>query len=80
MATLLASHGCDVVAPSDMMDGRVRVIRNSLEKAKMSNTCILSYSSKFASNFYSPFRDALGSKKNLGDSSKSSYRDRFQKL
>ena len=78
MATLLASHGCDVVAPSDMMDGRVRAIRNSLEKAKMSNTCILSYSSKFASNFYSPFRDALGSKKNLGDSSKSSYQIDFR--
>ena len=44
----------------------------------MSNTCILSYSSKFASNFYSPFRDALGSKKNLGDSSKSSYQIDFR--
>ena len=62
--------GADIVAPSDMMDGRIKLIRSYLEKNKYHDTCILSYSSKFCSNFYSPFRQALGSEKNLGKSSK----------
>ncbi len=73
MAELFASNGCDIVAPSDMMDGRIKVIRKKLEESKNFNTCILSYSSKFASNFYSPFRDALGSQKNLNNSPKDTY-------
>ena len=66
MSVLLANNGCDVVSPSDMMDGRVKIIRSELEKSKNINTCIMSYSAKFASSFYSPFRDALGNLKNLG--------------
>ena len=54
--------GCDVIAPSDMMDGRVKSIRSSLDKHNFINTPILSYSAKYASSFYGPFRDALGSK------------------
>ena len=62
MALLFANNGCEIVA-SDMMDGRIKKIREALEKEKFKDTVILSYSSKFSSNFYSPFRDALGSKK-----------------
>ena len=65
MAILFAANGCEIVAPSDMMDGRIKIIRENLEKEKFKDIVILSYSSKFSSNFYSPFRDALGSKKNL---------------
>ena len=54
--------GCDVIAPSDMMDGRVKSIRSSLDKHNFINTPILSYSAKYSSSFYGPFRDALGSK------------------
>ncbi|MBS91610.1 MAG: porphobilinogen synthase [Rickettsiales bacterium] len=78
MAVSFASNGCDVVAPSDMMDGRVKIIRDALEKEKKINTCILSYSAKFCSNFYSPFREALGSKKNIGKSSKNTYQINFK--
>ena len=73
MSLSLASSGCRIIAPSDMMDGRIKIIRENLESNKFSNVNILSYSSKFCSNFYSPFRDAVGSKKNLGDSKKNSY-------
>ncbi|GIR26085.1 MAG: delta-aminolevulinic acid dehydratase [Alphaproteobacteria bacterium] len=73
MSLNLASSGCKIIAPSDMMDGRIKIIRENLETNKFSNVNILSYSSKFCSNFYSPFRDALGSKENLGDSKKDSY-------
>tara|TARA_B100000242_G_scaffold276731_1_gene232845 strand:- start:31 stop:1032 length:1002 start_codon:yes stop_codon:yes gene_type:complete len=73
MSLNLASSGCKIIAPSDMMDGRIKIIRENLEANKFSNVNILSYSSKFCSNFYSPFRDALGSKTNLGDSKKDSY-------
>ena len=62
---LQAKMGCDVIAPSDMMDGRVGVIRKSLDKNNYKEVCILSYSAKYASNFYGPFRDAVGSKGNL---------------
>ena len=78
MAILFAANGCEIVAPSDMMDGRIKIIRENLEKEKFKDIVILSYSSKFSSNFYSPFRDALGSKKNLGDASKSSYQIDFK--
>ena len=78
MALLFSANGCEIVAPSDMMDGRIKIIRETLEKEKFKDTIILSYSSKFSSNFYSPFRDALGSKKNLANSSKSSYQINFK--
>ncbi len=61
LAAMLADAGCDVVAPSDMMDGRVAAIRQSLDTAGMSNTLILSYAAKFASSLYGPFRSAVGS-------------------
>ena len=60
-----AMAGCDIVAPSDMMDGRVGKIRKILDKNNLKDTSILSYAVKFASNFYGPFRDAVGSKSNL---------------
>ncbi len=78
MSLNFASSGCKIIAPSDMMDGRIKVIRESLESNNFSETCILSYSSKFCSNFYSPFREVLGSKKNLGDSSKETYQIDFR--
>ena len=78
MAVLFATNGCKIVAPSDMMDGRVKIIRETLEKENFKDTVILSYSSKFSSNFYSPFRDAIGSKTNLGDSSKNTYQINFK--
>ena len=78
MSVLLAENGCDIVSPSDMMDGRVKIIRNELEKSKNINTCIMSYSAKFASNFYSPFRDALGSLKNLEETDKKTYQIDFR--
>ena len=65
--------GADIVAPSDMMDGRVGAIREALENTKHVNTKILSYTAKYASAFYGPFRDAVGSKENLGNSSKETY-------
>ena len=62
---LQAEMGCDVVAPSDMMDGRVGKIRRALDKHKFENVQILSYAAKYASSFYGPFRDAVGSKSSL---------------
>ena len=62
---LQAQMGCDVIAPSDMMDGRVGKIRKFLDKNKYHDVQILSYAIKYASNFYGPFRDAVGSKKSL---------------
>ena len=62
---LQAEMGCDVLAPSDMMDGRIGEIRKSLDKNGYKMTQILSYAVKYSSNFYGPFRDAVGSKKNL---------------
>ena len=78
MSLNLASSGCKIIAPSDMMDGRIKIIRENLETNKFFNVNILSYSSKFCSNFYSPFRDALGSRENLGDSKKDSYQIDFR--
>ena len=54
--------GCDVLAPSDMMDGRIGKIRKALDKKKFADVQLLSYAVKYASNFYGPFRDAVGSK------------------
>ncbi len=62
---LQAEMGCDVIAPSDMMDGRIGKIRKALDKNKFQNVQILSYASKYASSFYGPFRDAVGSKSSL---------------
>ena len=66
-ATSLAVAGADIVAPSDMMDGRVAAIRAGLDKAGKQNTPIMSYASKFASAFYGPFREAAGSAPQFGD-------------
>ena len=68
-----AEAGADIVAPSDMMDGRVSALRDALEDNGFVNTRILSYSAKYASNFYGPFRDAVGSAANLGGGNKYSY-------
>lgn len=68
-----AAAGADVVAPSDMMDGRVGAIRNALEQAGHIHTRILAYSAKYASAFYGPFRDAVGSSSNLGKGNKYNY-------
>ncbi len=70
---VLAEAGADIIAPSDMMDGRIGVIRDALEKANYKNTILLSYAAKYNSKFYGPFRDAVNSASNLGNSSKSSY-------
>ena len=62
---LQAQMGCDIIAPSDMMDGRIGEIRKALDKNNFKDTKILSYAVKYASNFYGPFRDAVGSKKKI---------------
>jgi porphobilinogen synthase len=68
-----AEAGADIVAPSDMMDGRIGAIRTALEQAGHRNTRILAYSAKYASSFYGPFRDAVGSADNLAGGNKYSY-------
>ncbi len=68
-----ADAGADIVAPSDMMDGRIGSIRTALESSKHINTKILAYSAKYASSFYGPFRDAVGSSANLGSANKYTY-------
>jgi porphobilinogen synthase len=68
-----AEAGADIVAPSDMMDGRIGAIRQCLESANQANTLILAYSAKYASSFYGPFRDAVGSSGALGKGNKFSY-------
>ncbi|MCX7089447.1 MAG: porphobilinogen synthase [Methylococcales bacterium] len=68
-----AEAGADIVAPSDMMDGRIGAIRDALEKQHFCNTLIMAYSAKYASSFYGPFRDAVGSSANLGGGNKYSY-------
>ena len=72
-----AKMGCDVIAPSDMMDGRIGEIRKALDKNNFKNVSIISYAAKYASNFYGPFRDAVGSKKNL-KSNKKTYQMDFR--
>ena len=74
---LQASAGCDVLAPSDMMDGRIGVIRKALDKNGFKNVQLLSYAVKYASNFYGPFRDAVGTK-NLLKGDKKSYQMDFR--
>ncbi len=68
-----AESGADIVAPSDMMDGRIGAIRDAFEQQGFINTLILAYSAKYASAFYGPFRDAVGSSGNLGKADKKSY-------
>jgi len=68
-----AEAGVDIVAPSDMMDGRIGAIRSALEARRMIHTRIMAYSAKYASAFYGPFRDAVGSAGNLGKSNKKVY-------
>jgi porphobilinogen synthase len=72
-ALVCAAAGVDIVAPSDMMDGRVGAVRAALDRAKFIHTRILAYSAKYASGFYGPFRDAVGSAKTLGRSTKHTY-------
>ena len=76
-ALLQAEMGCDVIAPSDMMDGRVGAIRKALDKKNFQNVSILSYAAKYASSFYGPFRNAVGSKTNL-KSDKKTYQMDFR--
>ena len=71
-ALIQAQAGCDVIAPSDMMDGRIGIIRKALDKNKFQNVQLLSYAIKYASSFYGPFRDAVGSK-NLLKGDKKTY-------
>ena len=72
-ALTLAKAGADMVAPSDMMDGRIASIRNMLEEKGFVNTIILSYAAKYSSKFYGPFRDAVSSSASLGSGSKDTY-------
>ncbi|HSA79907.1 MAG TPA: porphobilinogen synthase [Geminicoccaceae bacterium] len=72
-ALVQAEAGCDVIAPSDMMDGRIGAIRQALDEAGFGDTRIMSYAAKYASVFYGPFRDAVGSASALGRSGKQSY-------
>ncbi|MBM3406979.1 MAG: porphobilinogen synthase [Betaproteobacteria bacterium] len=72
-ALVQAQAGVDIVAPSDMMDGRIGAIRDALEAAGHIHTRIMAYSAKYASGFYGPFRDAVGSASNLGKSDKKTY-------
>ena len=72
-ALVQAIAGCDVIAPSDMMDGRVGVIREVLDNNNYQDVLILSYAAKYSSGFYGPFRDAINSTGNLGGASKSTY-------
>ena len=79
-ALLLAQSGADIIAPSDMMDGRVKAIRDTLESNKFFDKIILSYAAKYASSFYGPFREAVGSAANLGKASKKTYQMNFANL
>lgn len=72
-AIVQAQAGVDIVAPSDMMDGRIGKIREALEQKKLTHTQIMAYSAKYASAFYGPFRDAVGSATNLGKADKKTY-------
>ncbi len=72
-ALVQAEAGCDILAPSDMMDGRIGAIRAALEERGMVNTQIMSYAAKYASAFYGPFRDAVQSSANLGKTDKKNY-------
>ena len=72
-AIVLAKAGTDMIAPSDMMDGRIKIIRDALEQNGFINTLVLAYSAKFSSKFYGPFKDAVESAKFFGDKTKDTY-------
>jgi len=72
-ALVQAEAGCDIIAPSDMMDGRVGAVRGALDQAGFQHVRIMSYAAKYASAFYGPFRDAIGSKTALGSADKRTY-------
>ena len=72
-AVIQARAGCDIIAPSDMMDGRVGAVRRALDEAGFQHVRIMSYAAKYASAFYGPFRDAIGSKTALGSADKRTY-------
>ncbi|MCE2509909.1 MAG: porphobilinogen synthase [Alphaproteobacteria bacterium] len=72
-AAVQAAAGCDIIAPSDMMDGRIGAIRDALDREGRQDVRILSYAAKYASAFYGPFRDAIGSASNLGTADKQTY-------
>ena len=72
-ALLLAEAGCDILAPSDMMDGRIGAIRSALEEADFTDMVLLSYAAKYASAYYGPFRDAVGAARGLGNEGKKTY-------
>ncbi len=72
-ALIQTEAGCDIIAPSDMMDGRIQKIREILENNNYKNTLIMSYTAKYSSSFYGPFRHAVGSSNNFGNKDKSSY-------
>jgi porphobilinogen synthase len=72
-ALIQADAGCDIIAPSDMMDGRIGAIRDALEAADYLDVTIMAYAAKYASAFYGPFRDAVGSTSNLGSGDKRTY-------
>lgn len=76
-ALTLANAGADIVAPSDMMDGRIGAIRDALDTSEHQNVKILSYAAKYASHFYGPFRDAVGSASELGQGDKKTYQMDF---
>ncbi len=72
-ALINAQSGCDIIAPSDMMDGRVKYIREKLDKALFKDTLIMSYAAKYASAYYGPFRNAISASSDLGPNKKKSY-------
>ena len=77
---VLAKAGTDIIAPSDMMDGRIKVIRDALEQNDFINTLILAYSAKFSSKFYGPFKDAVESAKFFGNKTKDTYQMPVQNI
>ena len=79
-AVVLAKAGTDIIAPSDMMDGRIKVIRDALEQNDFINTLILAYSAKFSSKFYGPFKDAVESAKFFGNKTKDTYQMPVQNI
>ena len=76
-ALIQTEAGCDIIAPSDMMDGRIQKIRETLEDNNYKNTIIMSYTAKYSSSFYGPFRHAVGSANNFGNKDKSTYQMDF---
>ena len=77
-ALVQAAAGCDIIAPSDMMDGRIGVIRDALDDQAFTDVGLMSYAAKYASNFYGPFRHAVGSVSNLKSSDKKTYQMDFR--